>query len=127
MRKVVQPVNVKRGTVADGGVDGALFDELSTRALCDDPCRLGRGTWVWGHIQVTKWALSELEDEEMQAFFNSPEVRNAALFGSAFTDSGYWPASSDISATARAYGEHTHWEPFVQDFVTWILANDPPP
>ncbi|MEZ4462416.1 MAG: hypothetical protein R3E66_22365 [bacterium] len=30
-------------------------------------------------------------------------------------------------APARIYGEHTHWEPFVNDYIDWMLVNDPPP
>ena len=64
---------------------------------------------------------------EVRDFFSEPEVMNAALFGAAFTDSGYWPLSGGMGEIARAYSEHTHWEPFIHDVVTWIRANDPPP
>ena len=82
---------------------------------------------IHAHIHVTGWAIEALPDGELKAFFDEPEVMNAALFGAAFTDSGYWPLSGEMGEIARAYSEHTHWEPFIQDVVGWIRANDPPP
>jgi hypothetical protein len=77
-------------------------------------------------MHVTGWAIENLPPGELRDMFSDPEVMNAAIFGSAYTDSGYWPKGS-VESQARAYGEHTHWEPFIQDFVTWIRVNDPPP
>ena len=83
---------------------------------------------VWGHIHVTGWAIENLPDGPLHDFFaEDPDILNAALFGAAFTDSGYWPISEPLKAAAHAYGEHTHWEPFVNDFIQWIRDNDPPP
>ncbi|MFT5682596.1 MAG: hypothetical protein ACI8RZ_003518 [Myxococcota bacterium] len=78
---------------------------------------------LWGHIHVTGWAVENMPDDELRAFLLEPEVFNALLFGATFTDSGY----ADDSAASRAYSEHTHWEPFIEDFITWIQVNDPPP
>jgi hypothetical protein len=82
---------------------------------------------IWGHIHVTGWAIENLPPGELRDLMADPEVRNAALFGAAFTDSGYWPQGGALQAPARAYGEHTHWEPFVNDYIAWMLANDSPP
>ena len=82
---------------------------------------------IWGHIHVTGWAIENLPPGELRDFFADPDVMNAAIFGAAFTDSGYWPQAGELADNARAYGEHTHWEPYVQDFVEWIIENDPPP
>jgi hypothetical protein len=82
---------------------------------------------IWGHIHVTGWAIENLPPGELRDFFDDPAVFNAAVFGAAFCDSGYWPQSGDIQEPARNYGEHSHWEPFVEDFVQWIAVNDPPP
>lgn len=78
---------------------------------------------LWGHIHVTGWAVENMPDDELRAFLLEPEVFNALLFGATFTDTGY--AIDD--AASRAYAEHTHWEPFIQDYVEWIRVNDPPP
>ena len=78
---------------------------------------------LWGHIQVTGWAVENMPDDELRAFLLEPEVFNALLFGAAFTDTGY--AIED--GASRAYSEHTHWEPFITDFIEWIRVNDPPP
>ena len=78
---------------------------------------------LWGHVHVTGWAVENMPDDELRAFLLEPEVFNALLFGATFTDSGY---AIDNSAS-RAYSEHTHWEPFIEDFITWIQINDPPP
>ncbi len=78
---------------------------------------------LWGHVHVTGWAVENMPDDELRAFLLEPEVFNALVFGATFTDTGY---ARDDSAS-RAYAEHTHWEPFVQDYVEWIRANDPPP
>ena len=86
---------------------------------------VAHGHGIWGHIHVTGWAIENLPDGELRDFFAHPDVRNAAHFGAAFTDSGYWPQAN--SDRARVYGEHTHWEPFVERFIDWIIANDPPP
>ncbi|MGM0575305.1 MAG: hypothetical protein ACQEXJ_06205 [Myxococcota bacterium] len=82
---------------------------------------------IQGHVHVTGWAIENLPPSDLRDFFSDPEVMNAALFGAAFTDSGYWPQGGELADKAHAYGEHTHWEPFVQDFVAWILEHDPPP
>jgi len=78
---------------------------------------------LWGHIHVTGWAVENMPDDALRAMLLEPEVFNALLFGATFTDTGY--ATDD--AASRAYSEHTHWEPFVQDYVEWIRVNDPPP
>ena len=82
---------------------------------------------IWGHIHVTGWAIENLPAGELRDFFDDPEVMNAALFGAAFTDSGYWPQIGEHVDSGRAYSEHTHWEPFIADFVAWIDEYDPPP
>ncbi|MFT6396641.1 MAG: hypothetical protein ACJAYU_001384, partial [Bradymonadia bacterium] len=82
---------------------------------------------IWGHIHVTGWAIENLPPGELRDFFEEPEVLNAALFGAAFTDSGYFPQSGELSQRSRAYSEHTHWEPFIESFIVWIIENDPPP
>lgn len=83
---------------------------------------------IWGHVHVTGWAIENLPEGELRDFFDDPEVFNAALYGAAFTDSGYWPqGDGDFPQRARAYGEHTHWEPFVESYITWMQQNDPAP
>lgn len=82
---------------------------------------------IWGHIHVTGWAIENLPPGELKEFFEEPEVMNAALFGAAFTDSGYFPQSGPLSERSRAYSEHTHWEPFIESFIQWTIENDPPP
>lgn len=82
---------------------------------------------IWGHIHVTGWAIENLPPGELRDFFEEPEVLNAALFGAAFTDSGYFPQSGPLSERSRAYSEHTHWEPFIESFIVWVVENDPPP
>lgn len=82
---------------------------------------------IWAHVHVTGWAIENLPPGELRDFFSEPEVMNAALFGAAFTDTGYSIEGGELRDAARAYAEHTHWEPFVEDFVTFILENDPPP
>ncbi|MEL6177738.1 MAG: MYXO-CTERM sorting domain-containing protein [Myxococcota bacterium] len=97
-------------------------------------CGAANAHGVLGHVHVTGWAAENLPNGELREFFREPEVFNALLFGAAFADSGF--ASSIIpipgiepeqERKARAYGEHTHWEPFIEDFVTWIQTYDPPP
>ena len=111
-------------------VDSSLMKRLAPLAvalaliLTPGPT-LGHG--IWGHIHVTGWAIESLPDGELRDFFAEPEVFNAALFGAAFTDSGYFPQGGEQAAVASAYSEHTHWEPFINDFITWIRLNDPPP
>lgn len=79
---------------------------------------------IWGHVHVTGWAVENMPDDELRAFLlDDPEVFNALLFGAVFTDTGY--ALDDPAA--RAYSEHTHWEPFIQDYIEWIREHDPPP
>lgn len=79
---------------------------------------------LWGHIQVTGWAVENMPDDTLRAFLlDDPEVFNALLFGAAFTDTGY----ADDDPASRAYAEHTHWEPFIDDFIEWVRVNDPPP
>jgi hypothetical protein len=82
---------------------------------------------IWGHVHVTGWAVENMEPGELKDFLQEPEVFNALLFGAAFTDSGYFPQSGALSKASRAYAEHTHWEPFIADYVAWMVENDPPP
>ncbi|MFT4705390.1 MAG: hypothetical protein ACI81R_003099 [Bradymonadia bacterium] len=82
---------------------------------------------IQGHIHVTGWAIENLPPGDVRDFFEDPVVMNAALFGAAFTDSGYFPQSGELAGRSRAYSEHTHWEPFVQDYIEWMVENDPPP
>lgn len=44
----------------------------------------------WGHVHVTGWAIESLPPGLLRDFFADPEVVEAALFGAAFPDSGYW-------------------------------------
>ncbi|MCP4804634.1 MAG: zinc dependent phospholipase C family protein [Proteobacteria bacterium] len=78
---------------------------------------------IWGHVHVTGWAVENMPDDELRQFLLEPEVFNALLFGAVFTDTGY--AIDDPAA--RAYSEHTHWEPFIEDYIEWMRVNDPPP
>ncbi len=78
---------------------------------------------IWGHVHVTGWAAENMPDDDLRAFLLEPEVFNALLFGAVFTDTGYALPNS----ASRAYSEHTHWEPFIQDYIEWMRVNDPPP
>ncbi len=79
---------------------------------------------LWGHVHVTGWAAENMPDDDLRAFLlDDPEVFNALLFGATFTDTGY---ARDVPGS-RAYAEATHWEPFIEAYVAWIRANDPPP
>ena len=82
---------------------------------------------VWCHVHVTGWAIENLPSGDLSEFYQDPEVFNAAIFGSAFTDSGYAVVTGTHQDAARDYGEHTHWEPFVDEAVNWMRENDPPP
>lgn len=71
-----------------------------------------------GHVHVTGWAIENLPDGDLRDFFRDPEVFQAALMGATFPDSGY--AANDPNA--RAYGEHAHWEPFIEPFIQHVRA-----
>lgn len=101
-------------------VRGAAY--LAAGALLLTPAPAG-AHGLWGHIHVTGWAVENMPDDELRAFLMEPEVFNALVFGATFTDTGYAVQES----ASRAYSEHTHWEPFIQDYVEWIRVNDPPP
>ncbi len=94
---------------------------LSLLLLLD--ARPARAHGLWGHLHVTGWAAENMPDDELRAFLLEPEVFNALLFGAVFTDTGY--ARNDPAS--RAYSEHAHWEPFVEDYIDWMRQNDPPP
>jgi hypothetical protein len=82
---------------------------------------------IWAHVHVTGWAIEALPEGELRDFMEDDDIRNAAHFGAAFTDSGYWPQSGELKEKGNAYSEHMHWEPFVEEFIHWIRVNDPPP
>ena len=82
---------------------------------------------IWGHIHVTGWAVENMPEGELRSIFDEREVFEAALFGAAFPDSGYWPQGGELSSIGREYAEHSHWEPFVEAYIQWMIANDPPP
>jgi len=105
-----------------------LFAMAMVAVTCSWTSVPARAHGIWAHIHVTGWAAENLPPGELRDFLSSdPEVFNALLFGAAFTDSGYWPQSGSLADKSRAYSEHTHWEPFIADFVAWIQDNDPPP
>ncbi|MEZ4269074.1 MAG: hypothetical protein R3F39_22190 [Myxococcota bacterium] len=106
---------------------GAVAAALVVAAAAPLAATPARAHGIQGHMHVTGWALENQPAGELRDFFDDPEVMDAALFGAAFTDSGYWPQAGAIKDRARAYSEHTHWEPFIEDFIQWIRANDPPP
>lgn len=74
-------------------------------------------------MHVTRWAIESLPPGPLRDFFADPEVLEAALFGAAFPDSGYWVDDP----LAREYGEYTHWEPFIQSFIDHLRTSQPPP
>lgn len=77
---------------------------------------------LFGHVHVTGWAIENMPPGELADFFAEPEVFEAALMGAAFPDTGYAVGS----AASRAYGEHSHWEPFIDDFVVSLRTNHGP-
>lgn len=64
------------------------------------------GHGINGHINVTQWSLKESEPIRE---WRLPDCQNAMVFGSAFPDTGY--------AVSHAYGELTHWTPFLSAFI----------
>ncbi len=104
----------------------ALSPLIATLALLSPATSSAHG--VLGHVHVTGWAIENLPPGELADLFADPTVRDAALFGAAFPDSGYAPdVVNQGTPAARAYAEHCHWEPFVEDYVQWMRVNDPPP
>jgi MYXO-CTERM domain-containing protein len=79
-----------------------------------------------GHVHVTGWAIDSLPEGELRTLLSDPEMRGAALMGAAFPDSGYAATDDALEPGARAYGEHAHWEPFVEDFITQLRATHGP-
>lgn len=73
---------------------------------------------LFGHVHVTGWAVENLPPGELADFFADPEVRLAALTGAAFPDTGY-ALGTEVT---RAYGEHAHWEPFIEDMIAHVRA-----
>ncbi len=71
-----------------------------------------------GHIHVTGWAIENLPEGELKDIFADEDVFYAALAGAMFPDTGY---ALDRPA-ARDYAEHSHWEPFIEDFIEYMLA-----
>src|SRR5262245_8508961 len=81
-----------------------------------------RAHGVWGNVHVTGWAIENLPPGELRDFFADNEVREAAQFGAAYTDSGYaieqrkviplLGATDQEIAQGHEYSEITHWEPF---------------
>ncbi len=87
--------------------------------------RVSAAHGLWGHIHVTGWAVENMGPGPLRDFLTEePAVFNALLMGAMFADTGYRPGAPPA---ARAYSEHSHWEPFVEDFVQWVRDNDPPP
>jgi hypothetical protein len=74
-------------------------------------------------VHVTGWAIENLPNGELRELFADPEVFAAGLYGASFPDVGYW---GDEPAQ-REFAEYSHWEPFVQGFIEYMRANDPPP
>jgi len=79
-----------------------------------------------GHMQVTAWAVENLEQGELRAFLAHPDVFNSILFGAAYPDIGYYPGLR-YPEIARQFAEYSHWPTFTELFIQWIRENDPPP
>lgn len=105
-----------------------------SRALCATLCavvlatalatpRPARSHGDWGHIHVTAWAIENLPPGPLKDFFRDPGVFNAALYGAAFPDTGYWIAEPET----REFAEYSHWEPFVESFIQLVREEHPPP
>ena len=71
------------------------------------------GHGLHGHIHVTGWAIENLPEGELRDIFRDPDVFHAALAGAMFPDTGY----ALDQPPARAYAEHSHWEPFIESFI----------
>jgi hypothetical protein len=77
------------------------------------------GHGINGHVHVTGWAIERLPPGPARDFFADESVRDAAMIGAAFPDSGY--------AVNDHYGELAHWPPFVNAYVEWFRENIAPP
>lgn len=74
---------------------------------------------LFGHVHVTGWAIENLPPGELRDFFASdPDLLSAALMGATLPDTGYVLGTP----ATNAYGEYTHWEPFVNAFVERIAT-----
>jgi hypothetical protein len=74
---------------------------------------------ITAHAHISDLAVDSLPPGELRDFLSDPELLQALRSGSVFPDSGY--------AAGHAYGEITHWEPFTNAYLEWIVANHPPP
>jgi hypothetical protein len=83
------------------------------------PAHLASAHGIQGHVHVTGWAIETLPEGELKTFFADPAVKNAALVGAFFPDSGY--------AIGDGYGEIAHWEPFVDAHIDWVRTHLGPP
>lgn len=79
--------------------------------------RQARAHGLFGHVHVTGWAVENLPPGELRDFFASdPELMSAALMGATLPDTGYALGTADTAA----YGEYTHWEPFIHALINRI-------
>ncbi len=80
---------------------------------------VGHAHGINGHVHVTGWAIDSLPAGELRDFFAEREVRDAAMIGASFPDSGY--------AVDDPYGELAHWEPFVTILLERLRREVGPP
>ncbi|MCB9559735.1 MAG: zinc dependent phospholipase C family protein [Kofleriaceae bacterium] len=64
------------------------------------------------HTWISLHAVEHLPDGKLKELLSRPEVRAMLINGSVFPDGGY--------VVGDAYGEMSHWEPFVEAYVRWI-------
>ena len=85
--------------------------------------------WIWSetalangqstHLWITEHALTHLPEGELKGLLTRADLRPMLDNGTMFPDGGY--------AIFDDYGEIAHWEDFQDDYLEWIIANEPPP
>src|SRR5687767_10656700 len=65
-----------------------------------------RANGVQAHMYIAELATAELPDGELRSIVTDPELLTVLRTGAFYPDSGY--------AIDDAYGEWSHWEPFLE-------------
>jgi hypothetical protein len=83
------------------------------------------GAWAAGettHAWMAQRAIRYVANPQLKALLNThlPEL----LSGSAYPDTGYWIDGYIPDSFSKDFGEESHWEPFINDYIAHIRSKN---
>lgn len=74
------------------------------------------------HAWMAERAIDYVADPELKAVLDAHRLDVQS--GSGYPDTGYWVDGNYPDSLSKDYGEESHWEPFINDYVAHIRSKD---